>query len=78
MELIREIVGIYDNYDFSTEVLVASCRHPMHVVEAARMGADIATCPPPVILALYNHPLTNSGLEKFLSDWEKVHVPVKA
>jgi transaldolase len=78
MELIREIVGIYDNYDFRTEVLVASCRHPMHVVEAARMGADIATCPPAVILALYNHPLTTSGLEKFLSDWEKVHVAVKA
>src|SRR5207249_5067751 len=49
MELIREIVDIFDNYDFKTEVLVASCRHPMHVVEAARMGADIATCPPAVI-----------------------------
>jgi transaldolase len=71
MELIREIVAIYDNYDFKTEILVASCRHPMHVVEAARMGADIATCPPAVIDALYNHPLTNSGLEKFLKDWEK-------
>ena len=71
MELIREILEIYDNYDFTTEVLVASCRHPMHVVEAARMGADIATCPPSVIEALYNHPLTNIGLEKFLKDWEK-------
>jgi len=78
MELIREIVAIYDNYDFRTEVLVASCRHPMHVVEAARMGADIATCPPAVIDALFNHPLTNIGLEKFLSDWEKVHAAVKA
>jgi transaldolase len=77
MELIREIVAIYDNYDFKTEVLVASCRHPMHVVEAARMGADIATCPPAVIDALYNHPLTNSGLEKFLKDWEKAQA-VKA
>jgi transaldolase len=71
MDLIREIVQIYDNYDFKTEVLVASCRSPMHVVEAARLGADIATCPPTVIDALFNHPLTNIGLEKFLKDWEK-------
>ena len=71
MELIREIVDIYDNYDFTTDVLVASCRHPIHVVEAARMGADIATCPPAVIDQLFNHPLTTIGLEKFLKDWEK-------
>ena len=71
MDLIRDIVGIYDNYEFTTEVLVASCRHPMHIVEAARIGADICTCPPSVIDALYNHPLTASGLEKFLKDWEK-------
>jgi transaldolase len=71
MDLIREIVEIYDNYEFATEVLVASCRHPIHVVEAARMGADIATCPPAVIDQLFNHPLTNIGLEKFLKDWEK-------
>ena len=71
MELIREIVTIYDNYNFKTEVLVASCRHPIHIVEAAKMGADICTCPPPVIDMLYNHPLTNIGLEKFLKDWEK-------
>src|SRR5690242_6825301 len=71
MHLIREIVDIYDNYDFRTEVLVASCRHPIHVVEAARAGADIATCPPAVIDQLFNHPLTNIGLEKFLKDWEK-------
>jgi transaldolase len=71
MDLIRDIVGIYDNYEFTTEVLVASCRHPMHIVEAARMGADICTCPPAVIDQLYNHPLTSSGLEKFLKDWEK-------
>ena len=77
MDLIREIVQIYDNYDFNTEVLVASCRHPMHVIEAARIGADIATCPPSVIDALYNHPLTNIGLEKFLKDWEKAQA-VKA
>jgi transaldolase len=71
MELIRDIVDIYRNYDFKAEVLVASCRHPMHIVEAARIGADICTCPPSVIDALYNHPLTSSGLEKFLKDWEK-------
>ncbi len=71
MELIREIVDIYDNYEFSTEVLVASCRHPIHIIEAARMGADICTCPPAVIDQLFNHPLTTSGLEKFLKDWEK-------
>jgi transaldolase len=71
MSLISEIVEIYDNYEFATEVLVASCRHPIHVVEAARMGADIATCPPAVIDQLFNHPLTAIGLEKFLKDWEK-------
>jgi transaldolase len=71
MELIREIVTIYDNYDFKTEVLVASCRHPIHIIEAAKMGADVCTCPPSVIDMLYNHPLTNIGLEKFLKDWEK-------
>jgi transaldolase len=71
MDLIRDIVGIYDNYEFATEVLVASCRHPMHIIEAARIGADICTCPMSVIDALYNHPLTTSGLEKFLKDWEK-------
>jgi transaldolase len=71
MSLINEIVEIYDNYEFATEVLVASCRHPIHVVEAARMGADIATCPPAVIDQLFNHPLTAIGLEKFLKDWEK-------
>jgi transaldolase len=77
MELIRDIVEIYANYDFATEILVASCRHPMHVVEAARLGADVATCPPAVIEQLFNHPLTSIGLEKFLKDWEKVQA-VKA
>jgi transaldolase len=77
MELIRDIVEIYGNYDFTTEILVASCRHPMHVLEAARLGADVATCPPGVIDAMFNHPLTNIGLEKFLKDWEKAHA-VKA
>jgi transaldolase len=71
MELIREIVEIFDNYEYPTEVLVASCRHPIHIIEAARMGADICTCPPAVIDQLFNHPLTTIGLEKFLKDWEK-------
>jgi len=77
MELIRDIVQIYDNYEFTTEVLVASCRHPIHIVEAARLGADICTCPPAVIDQLFNHPLTSIGLEKFLKDWEKAQT-VKA
>jgi transaldolase len=77
MQLVREIVDIYDNYEFPTEVLVASCRHPIHVVEAARMGADVATVPPAVIDQMFNHPLTNIGLEKFLKDWEKAQA-VKA
>jgi transaldolase len=71
MGLIAEIVGIFDNYEFSTEVLVASTRGPMHIVEAARMGADICTCPAAVIEAMFKHPLTDIGLEKFLKDWEK-------
>ena len=77
MDLIREIVEIFDNYEFATEVLVASCRNPIHVIDAARLGADIATCPPAVIDQLFNHPLTNIGLEKFLKDWEKTQT-VKA
>ena len=71
MDLIRDIVEVYDNYEFATEVLVASCRNPIHIVDAARMGADICTCPPAVIDQLFNHPLTNIGLERFLKDWEK-------
>jgi transaldolase len=78
MGLIREIVEIYDNYEFTTEVLVASCRHPVHIVEAARMGADVCTCPPAVIDQLFNHPLTTIGLEKFLKDWEKAQAVSKA
>jgi transaldolase len=73
MELIRDIVEIYANYNFKTEVLVASTRGPMHIIEAARMGADICTCPPAVIDALFNHPLTDIGLKKFLGDWEKAY-----
>jgi transaldolase len=71
MQLIQEIVEIYANYPIKTEILVASTRGPMHIVEAARMGADICTCPPAVIDSLFNHPLTDIGLKKFLSDWEK-------
>ena len=77
LELVHEIIDIYSHYDFRTEVLVASCRHPIHVIEAARMGADIATCPPGVIDQMFNHPLTNVGLEKFLKDWEKAHATAK-
>ena len=61
----------YNNYDFTPELLVASTRNPIHIIEAAKMGADICTCPPAVIDMLFNHPLTNIGLEKFLKDWEK-------
>ena len=69
MGLIQQIVDIYANYDFATEVLVASVRGPMHIVEAARMGADICTCPASVLEACFKHPLTDIGLEKFLKDW---------
>jgi transaldolase len=72
MQLIGEILEIYQNYNFQTEVLVASVRSPMHVQHAARMGAHVATCPLSVLLQLAKHPLTDVGLAKFLSDWEKV------
>jgi transaldolase len=71
MKLIEQIVEIYDNYDYATEVLVASIRHPMHVAIAARMGADVCTCPPAVLDAMFNHPLTDLGIERFLKDWER-------
>ena len=71
MNLIREIVDIFDNYEFGTEVLVASVRSPIHIIEAARMGADVATCPAAVIEQAFKHPLTDTGLERFLKDWEK-------
>ena len=71
MNLIREIIEMYRNYPFKTEVLVASTRHPIHIVEAARMGADICTCPAKVIDQLFKHPLTDIGLANFLKDWEK-------
>ncbi|MCB9990912.1 MAG: fructose-6-phosphate aldolase [Rhodospirillales bacterium] len=72
MNLIEDIVTIYDNYpQFETEVLVASVRHPMHIIESARMGAHVVTCPPDVIRKLYKHPLTDSGLAAFVEDWKK-------
>src|SRR5512137_656360 len=69
MDLIRQIVEIYRNYGFKTEVIVASVRHPMHVVAAARMGADICTCPAAVVDSLFKHPLTDIGIDRFLKDW---------
>lgn len=72
MELIHDIREIYDNYDFGTELLAASLRHPLHVVQAAKAGADIGTMPYSVFERLLDHPLTNIGLEKFLSDWKKL------
>lgn len=71
MALIEDIRVIYDNYDFATEILVASVRHPGHVLEAARIGADVATVPADTLRALVKHPLTDKGLDAFLKDWEK-------
>ena len=71
MTLIEDIKMIYDNYAFDTEILVASVRHPVHVLQAAKLGADVATMPPSVIRALANHPLTDKGLEMFMADWAK-------
>lgn len=71
MELIEQVVAIYRNYDFDTEVLVASVRHPLHVVQAALLGADVATLPFSTLKKLYGHPLTDAGLDRFLSDWRK-------
>lgn len=70
MDLIEDIVTIYDNYGFETEVLVASIRHPQHLLESARLGADVATLPPSVIKQLFNHPLTDKGLAAFVADWK--------
>lgn len=72
MDIVSDIMAIYENYLFETEVIVASIRNPLHVVEAARIGAHIATIPYSVILQLIKHPLTDIGIEKFLKDWEKV------
>ncbi len=72
MQLIQEIVTVYQNYDYKTQVLVASVRHPMHVVEACQIGAHVCTMPYKVIEQLIHHPLTDLGLKKFLEDWEKL------
>ena len=76
MSLIADIVTIFDNYDYSTEVLTASIRSPMHIIEAARYGADICTLPFKVFVQLMKHPLTDIGIERFLKDWEKMQIPV--
>jgi len=70
MQLIADIRMIYDNYDFATQILVASVRHPIHVVEAAKIGADVITAPPKIIHQLFKHPLTDAGLASFLKDWQ--------
>jgi len=70
MALIADIRLIYDNYDFPTQILVASVRHPMHVVEAAKIGADVMTAPPKIIWQLFKHPLTDAGIASFLKDWQ--------
>jgi transaldolase len=71
MELIADVRQIYDQYDFETQILVASVRHPMHVVEAAKLGADVMTAPPKIIQQLFKHPLTDAGIKSFLADWDK-------
>ncbi len=71
MGLIADIRQIYDNYDFGTEILVASVRHPIHILESAKIGADVMTAPPAVIRALFNHPLTDKGIQGFMADWAK-------
>lgn len=70
LDLIADIVTIYNNYDFNTEVLVASVRNPVHIIESAKMGAHVATCPAKVIKQLYKHPLTDKGLAAFVEDWK--------
>lgn len=76
MELIGQIRQIFDNYDYATEIIVASCRHPLHVSEAALLGADIATLPFDLFQKLVNHPLTDIGMERFLADWEKAGLSI--
>jgi transaldolase len=70
MQLIADIRLIYDNYDFGTQILVASVRHPLHVLEAAKIGADVMTAPPKIIWQLFKHPLTDAGIASFLKDWQ--------
>jgi len=78
MQLIADIRHIYDNYAFETEILAASIRHPMHFLESARLGADVATMPLKVIEQLLKHPLTDNGLERFLADWEELQESLKS
>ena len=78
MTLIEDIVQIYLNYGYPTEVLAASVRHPMHVLECAKAGADVATMPLSVITGLLKHPLTDSGLERFLQDWDNLQKSLQA
>jgi transaldolase len=78
MDLVSDILEIFQNYDYECEVLAASLRHPMHVVEAARLGAHVGTMPYSVLTALLKHPLTDSGLKKFLEDWEKTKKEIGA
>jgi transaldolase len=72
LEIVEQILDIYRNYDFDTKVLVASVRHPLHVLESALMGAHVATIPYKVLMSLVRHPLTDVGIERFLKDWENV------
>jgi len=76
MDLVRDIKTIYNNYDFKTEIIVASVRHPLHVLEAAKIGADIVTVPYEVLMQLIKHPLTDIGIERFLNDWKKMKAQV--
>jgi len=73
IQLIREIRDIYDNYEFTTQILAASVRHPQHVIQSALAGSDVATCPLKVLMALYQHPLTDKGLASFMDDWKKAN-----
>jgi transaldolase len=77
MQLIADIRMVYDNYDYATQILVASVRHPMHVVEAAKIGADVMTAPPKIIWQLFKHPLTDVGIENFLKDWKATGQHIK-
>ena len=77
MDMVRDMVQIFQNYDFTTKVLVASIRHPVHFLEAAKMGADVVTIPPQLLHQLLKHPLTDIGLEKFLTDWHRLGRKIK-
>ena len=77
MDLIADLVQIFANYSFSTQILVASCRHPLHIREAALLGADVVTLPYKVLMQLLHHPLTDAGLERFMKDWEAVRQAVR-